>query len=82
MQLTRLRLTDFRCFEALEINPGPGVNVITGDNASGKTSLLEALYILGATYAGLLIRSTLLEILGTPCSSLRMLRGYSEEGAC
>ena len=47
MQLTRLRLTDFRCFEALEINPGPGVNVITGDNASGKTSLLEALYILG-----------------------------------
>lgn len=47
MHLSRLRLTDFRCFEALEIEPGPGINVVSGDNASGKTSLLEAIYILG-----------------------------------
>ncbi|WP_353219596.1 DNA replication/repair protein RecF [Salinisphaera sp. S4-8] len=47
MHLTRLRLHDFRCFEAAEIQPEPTINVITGDNASGKTTLLEAIYFLG-----------------------------------
>ena len=47
MSVRRLRLTDFRCFEAAEIEPGPGWNLITGANASGKTSLLEALFFLG-----------------------------------
>ncbi|MES1929242.1 recombination protein F [Salinisphaera dokdonensis CL-ES53] len=47
MHLTRLRLHDFRCFEQVEIVPSATTNVITGDNASGKTSLLEAIFFLG-----------------------------------
>ena len=47
MFIKRLRLTDFRCFKTAEIKPGPGINVVTGDNASGKTSLLEAIFVLG-----------------------------------
>lgn len=47
MHLTRLKVQDFRCFEKVDIEPQPGINVITGDNASGKTSLLEAIFFLG-----------------------------------
>ena len=47
MQIERLRIRDFRCFEQVDIAPDPQLNVIVGDNASGKTSLLEALFFLG-----------------------------------
>jgi DNA replication and repair protein RecF len=44
--LTALKLRDFRCFPALETEFAPGVNVIVGPNAQGKTSLLEAACVL------------------------------------
>jgi len=44
--LTDLRLRDFRCFDSLEFSPGRGRTFISGANAQGKTSLLEALCIL------------------------------------
>jgi DNA replication and repair protein RecF len=47
MYLSRIRLQDFRCFEQVDLAPANGVNVITGDNASGKTTLLEAVFFLG-----------------------------------
>lgn len=47
MRLTRLRLTRFRGFEAAEWQPGPGFNLVLGHNGAGKTSLLEAIHLLG-----------------------------------
>lgn len=47
MLLTRVAGRNFRLFEAFEVKPGPGINLIAGPNASGKTSLLEAIYLLG-----------------------------------
>lgn len=47
MYLERLRIRDFRCFETTDIDPSPAVNVLVGENASGKTSVLEAIYYLG-----------------------------------
>ena len=44
--LTQLKLRDFRCFEALELELAPGVQFFTGDNAQGKTSILEAACVL------------------------------------
>ncbi len=44
--LTDLRLQDFRCFESLEVRPGPGRTFIMGANAQGKTSILEAVCLL------------------------------------
>lgn len=43
MWLTRLTCRRFRCLGDLEFQPEPGLNIIHGDNAQGKTSLLEAL---------------------------------------
>ncbi|MGH8972707.1 MAG: DNA replication/repair protein RecF [Acidimicrobiia bacterium] len=42
MRLAHLWLTDFRCYEQAELEVGPGMTVLSGGNASGKTSLLEA----------------------------------------
>lgn len=47
MGLRSLQLSQFRCFETAELEPAPGINLITGRNASGKTSLLEAIFLLG-----------------------------------
>jgi DNA replication and repair protein RecF len=42
MRLAQLWLTDFRCYEQAELEIGPGMTVLSGGNASGKTSILEA----------------------------------------
>ena len=37
---------NFRLLESARVELSPGVNVVTGDNAQGKTTLLEAVYLL------------------------------------
>jgi len=44
--LRDLRLRDFRCFDQLIFEPSPGLNLVIGPNAQGKTSLLEATCVL------------------------------------
>ena len=44
--LSRLRLTNFRNLTHLDIELSPGVTVYYGPNAQGKTTLLEAVYLL------------------------------------
>jgi len=45
--LSRLQVTDFRCLQSAELELDPQFTLISGPNASGKTSLLEAMYVLG-----------------------------------
>ncbi len=47
MALEHLKTTDFRCLEGAEVAADPHYNLIYGANASGKTSLLEAIAYLG-----------------------------------
>lgn len=47
MRLLQLKASQFRCFEQFELRPGPGLNLFTGGNGAGKTSVLEALHLLG-----------------------------------
>ena len=48
MNLSNLKLRDFRNYESLDLDFAPGVNLIVGDNAQGKTNLLEAISYLGS----------------------------------
>lgn len=47
MHINALAIRNFRCIESADLRPADGINCIVGDNASGKTSLLEALFLLG-----------------------------------
>ena len=76
MRLSRLQLFDYRNFERLDVELPANVALFIGDNAQGKTNLLEAVYLL-ATMRGLrvetdaqLIRS---ELLGDPQPAARIV---------
>lgn len=47
MPLTRLIVKQFRNIKACDIQLSPGFNFLIGPNGSGKTSVLEAIYLLG-----------------------------------
>lgn len=49
MQVRRLSLTNFRNYARLELDLPEGVILLHGDNAQGKTNLLEAIYFLATT---------------------------------
>ena len=42
MHLRRLAVTDFRSWEAAELDLTPGITVLVGPNGVGKTNLVEA----------------------------------------
>jgi DNA replication and repair protein RecF len=44
MRIAQLRAENFRLFAHLSLSPGDGLNFFTGENAAGKSSLLEAVY--------------------------------------
>ena len=46
MSISQLSLTDFRNLQSITLDFHPSINLISGDNGSGKTSLLEAIFIL------------------------------------
>ena len=54
MRVTRLQVANVRRLAQAELQPAPGINLITGDNGAGKTSLLEALHLLayGRSFRG------------------------------
>jgi recF protein len=47
MSLAELTVENLRCLQHVSLNLHPGHNLVWGGNASGKTSLLEALFLLG-----------------------------------
>ena len=47
MHITKIRLENFRNFAAVDFCPHESLNIIYGNNGAGKSSLLEAIHVLG-----------------------------------
>ncbi|MBP8202984.1 MAG: DNA replication and repair protein RecF, partial [Pseudomonas sp.] len=47
MALTRFTVAAVRNLHPVTLSPSPRINILSGDNGSGKTSLLEAIHLLG-----------------------------------
>jgi DNA replication and repair protein RecF len=79
MRIERLRVRDFRCYEAAEADFGAGLTIVHGPNGAGKTNLLEALYF-GCT-ARSFRTSNERELVRFGCSATRVvLSGVDESG--
>src|SRR5436305_13660814 len=46
VHLAHLRLRDFRNYPRLDVDFAPGFHLLLGDNAQGKTNVLEAIYLM------------------------------------
>jgi DNA replication and repair protein RecF len=51
MTLVHIDIEQFRCIEKAQVELAPDTNLIVGANASGKTSFLEAIYLLGSGHS-------------------------------
>lgn len=45
MNIDRIKLENFRNYETQEIKLRHGINILYGDNAQGKTNMIEAIYL-------------------------------------
>ena len=49
MFVESVELNNYRNFESAKVEFSPGINILFGDNAQGKTNLLESVYLSGTT---------------------------------
>ena len=72
MIVNRLGLSQYRNMTEEQFSPGPGVNVICGSNAQGKTNLLEGLWLFtgGRSFRG--AKDSELVAFGEPRASVRL----------
>jgi len=49
MYLSKLKLKNFRNYKDLKLSLSSGINIFIGDNAQGKTNILESIYVLALT---------------------------------
>ena len=54
MLIQWITIAEFRSYRSLSFSPAPGLNVLSGPNAQGKTNLLEAmgLLLVGRSFRG------------------------------
>lgn len=75
--LARLELNHLRNIQSAALEPGPGFNLFFGDNGSGKTTVLEGLYLLAM---GRSFRSHVQKSLVTEGESEATVFGQTVEG--
>lgn len=73
MFVESIELKNFRNYESLSLKLQPGTNILYGDNAQGKTNILEALYLCGTTKSHRGARDREMILFGKEESHIRML---------
>jgi DNA replication and repair protein RecF len=71
MRLKKISLASFRNLRKVELEPGPRFNILYGNNGQGKTSLLEAIYLLGTLKSFRLAKNGELTTWGAPFALVR-----------
>jgi len=82
MRIRELKLTNFRNYAALSMEPDEGLCVLTGDNAAGKTNVLESLFLCALGRSHRTARDTELIRSGQQFGSIRLVldtRGGTRE---
>lgn len=72
MHIDSLKLQNFRNYRDLDLEFSPGTNLFYGDNAQGKTNILEAVYVCGTTKSHRTSRDREMIRFGTDDAHLRM----------
>ena len=49
MKIETLKLRNYRNYDNLDITFSPGLNIFIGDNAQGKSNILESVFVLALT---------------------------------
>jgi DNA replication and repair protein RecF len=49
MHVTSIHVANYRNYADLTLDPCPGLNVLVGENAQGKSNILEAFYVMATT---------------------------------
>jgi DNA replication and repair protein RecF len=77
VRLNRLQIKAVRRLADVDFRPAPGINLITGDNGAGKTSLLEGLHLLayGRSFRGR-VRDGLIR---TGCDAVEVFAEWRED---
>ena len=76
MKLRKLNIFSFRNIDEAELSPNERFNVLTGNNAQGKTNILESIYLLGTMKSFRMARNTDLIKTGSPYS---LLKGWADK---
>jgi DNA replication and repair protein RecF len=77
MGLVKLAISNVRNIKSAAFQPSPGINFVVGANASGKTSLIEAIFLLGRAKS---FRSThLREVINRNASGLSVSGRIADE---
>ncbi|MPM31312.1 DNA replication and repair protein RecF [bioreactor metagenome] len=70
MRVTGLRLVNFRNYPSLSLRPDAGLCVLTGENAAGKTNVLEALFLCSLGRSHRTVRDSEMVRKGEPAGSV------------
>jgi len=71
MKLFRIQIHSFRNISQADFRPSERFNIFVGNNAQGKTNLLEAIYLLGTMKSFRMAKNNELITYDTPCSSVK-----------
>jgi DNA replication and repair protein RecF len=71
MLINNLLLKNYRNYNDLEIKFNSGLNIFIGDNAQGKTNILESIYVLAVTKSYLGVNDRDLIKFGNSCSIIK-----------
>lgn len=82
MNLDWLEITEFRSYESLRLDPEPSVNIYVGENAAGKTNVLEAVAYLGLmrSFRAVADSSLVRQEADQPAAPAAILRGLVDSG--